>query len=387
MQNASAMNTKIRGSKEYKELLREVKSKIHSSQIKAAVTVNQELLGLYWNLGKMITDKQKKTLWGEGLILQLSKDLSREFPDMKGFSERNLFYIQKWYLFFSPNYKLLPQVVAVIEKSVKLPQLVAVIENTNTRSKIRELITRIPWGHNREIITRCKDLPEALFYVTESLRNNWSRNVLVLQIESNLFRRKGKAVTNFKLTLPKPQSDLAEETLKNSYNFDFLTLSPETQELQLEKTLTDHIMKFLLELGAGFAFVGRQYHLAVEEDDFYVDLLFYHTKLHCYVVVELKTGKFMPEHAGKLNFYLSVLDDKLKTPDDHPSVGILICKQRNKIVAEYALKDMNKPIGITEYKLTEIIPKKLKGNLPSIEELEEELGRETKKGNDKKARI
>ncbi|MFI5149488.1 MAG: YhcG family protein [Bacteroidia bacterium] len=367
------MNTKIIRSKEYKDLLKTVKSQIQSSQIKAALTVNRELLTLYWTLGKIISDKQKQTTWGGGLIIQLSMDLTREFPEMKGFSERNLFYIQQWYLFYSQSLKKLPQLVAVIEKSVKLPQLVAVIKNGSANYKLMELIKRIPWGHNREIISKCKDLNEALYYILESIRNNWSRNVLIHHIENNLFKRKGKAITNFKLTLPKPLSDLAEDTLKNPYNFDFLTFNRKVQELDLERSLTDHITKFLIELGAGFAFVGRQYHLEVGEEDFYIDLLFYHTRLHCYVIVELKTGKFLPEYAGKLNFYLSVVDDHLKTERDQPSIGILICRQGNKIIAEYALKDVHKPIGITEYKLTESIPKKFKGKLPSIEDLEEEL--------------
>jgi predicted nuclease of restriction endonuclease-like (RecB) superfamily len=215
--------------------------------------------------------------------------------------------------------------VAVIEKSLKLPQAVAVNKKAGIHERILELITRIPWGHNREIITKCEDLQEAIFYVIESISNNWSRSMLVHQIEINLYKRKGKAITNFQLTLPKALSELAEETLKNSYNFDFLKLTAEIQELELEKALTDHIIKFLLELGAGFAFVGKQFHLDVGEEDFYLDLLFYHTKLHCYVVVELKTGKFIPEYAGKLNFYLSVVDDKLKSDKDQPSIGILIC--------------------------------------------------------------
>jgi predicted nuclease of restriction endonuclease-like (RecB) superfamily len=373
------MNINIISSKEYKDLLKDIKSRINNSQIKAAISVNQELLKLYWSLGKTITEKQKATKWGEGLITQLSKDLNTEFSHMKGFSERNLFYIQKWYLFYSQSLKKLPQVVAVLEKSIKLPQVVAVNKKRKEYEIMIDLVTQIPWGHNREIITKCKELQEALFYVIECIQNNWSRNVLLHQIESNLFKRKGKAITNFQLTLPKAQSDLAEQTLKDPYNFDFLTLTHEIQEREFEKGLTDHITKFLLELGAGFAFVGRQYQLEVEEEIFYIDLLFYHVKLHCYVVVELKTGKFLPEYAGKLNFYLSIVDDKLKTKQDQASIGILICKQKNKVVAEYALKDMTKPIGITEYKFTERIPTMFKESLPSIEELEKGLERKEKK--------
>lgn len=370
---STALKSDIISNKEYKSLLKHIKSQIHTSQIKAAISVNHELLKLYWNLGKIVTEKQKQTKWGEGLVVQLSKDLSLDFPEMKGFSERNLFYIQRWYLFYSQSLKKLPQVVAVIKKSTELLQLNAVNKNRREQEIIIELITLIPWGHNREIITKCKELHEALFYVIEAIRNNWSRNVLIHQIESRLFKRKGKAITNFELTLPKPQSDLAEQTLKDPYNFDFLSLTTAVHERGLEAALMDHITKFLLELGSGFAFVGKQYHLEVGEEDFYIDLLFYHIKLHCYVVIELKTGKFLPEYAGKLNFYLSLVDDKLKTKEDQSSIGILICKQKHKVIAEYALRDVSKPIGITEYKLTESIPNKLKRSLPSIEKLESEL--------------
>ena len=374
------MISKIIKGEEYKEFLNEIKSKVRNSQIKAALSVNAELLGLYWDMGKMIAGKQNKAKWGDGVVSQLSRDLMIEFPEMKGFSPTNLKYIRRWFLFYSQPISIGQQLVDQLNKSAKSQQAVDQIKKTSKPQKkdpkeiIAHLVRLIPWGHHIQIMTKSKNAEEALFYIVMTIQNNWSRSVLMHQIESNLYKRQGKAITNFHLTLPKPQSDLARETLKNPYNFDFMGLGKDAEERELETALTDHITKFLLELGAGFAFIGRQYHLEVGDKDFYIDLLFYHTKLHCYVVVELKTGEFIPEYAGKLNFYLSVVDDKLKSEFEQPSIGILICKEKNRIVAEYALKDIKKPIGITEYKLTEAIPKKLKGSLPSIEELEKELG-------------
>ena len=233
---------------------------------------------------------------------------------------------------------------------------------------------RIPWGHNREIISKCKDVAEALYYVSKTIEHNWSRNVLTHQIESGLYQRDGKAVTNFSITLPAPQSDLAQQLIKDPYNFDFLTLTEDYNERELEKALTDHITTFLLELGAGFAYVGRQKGLQVGERDFFLDLLFYHTKLHCYVVIKLKTGEFEPEYAGKLNFYLKAVDEQLRGDRDEPTIGILLCKTRDRVVVEYALSDIHKPMGVSEYQLTRALPENLKPSLPSIEELEAEFG-------------
>jgi predicted nuclease of restriction endonuclease-like (RecB) superfamily len=220
---------------------------------------------------------------------------------------------------------------------------------------------------------KCPDIEEALFYVKGTIQNNWSRAVLLTQIESNLYQRQGKAIHNFQETLPLPQADLAKATLKNPYNFDFLTLGENAQERDMETALVDHIQKFLLELGQGFAYMGRQFHLDVAGEDFYLDLLFYHTRLHCYVVVEIKATKFKPEYAGKLNFYLNVVNGQLKHPQDQPSIGILLCKTPNKIIVEYALENMLSPLGVAEYQVINSIPDKLKGELPSIEELEQEL--------------
>ncbi|MGB5687186.1 MAG: PDDEXK nuclease domain-containing protein, partial [Candidatus Electrothrix sp.] len=235
-----------------------------------------------------------------------------------------------------------------------------------------------PWGHNIAIVSKCASVEEAVYYVSNTLEHNWSRNVLLHQLESGLWQREGKAVSNFSRTLAAPQSDLAQQTLKDPYIFDFLSLTKEYNERDLELGLVQHITQFLLELGAGFAYVGRQVALQVGERDFFLDLLFYHTRLHCYVVVELKTGDFEPEHAGKMNFYLKAVDQQLKTPADEPSIGILLCKNRDTLVAEYALSDIHKPIGVSEYQLTQALPENLKASLPSIEEIEAELGKELK---------
>ena len=328
---------------------------------------------------------------GEGFLLQLSKDLTAEFPDMKGFSERNLKYIRAWYLFYSQEDTIGQQAVAQLADSnqadSKDQQLVGQIQEAEKSQQIADLITKrtvsqitqIPWGHNIVIITKCKNLPEASYYIQNTITHNWSRSVLVHQIESGLYKREGKAVNNFAATLPKPQSDLAKQTLKDPYIFDFLQLTNEYDERDLENGLTQHVSKFLLEMGAGFSYLGRQYHLEVAGEDFYIDLLFYHVKLHCYVVIELKTTKFQPEDAGKLNFYLSAVDDILRTPQDQPTIGILICKDKTKTIAEYALRDINKPMGVSEYQLTESLPENLKGSLPSIEEIEAELSEGTGK--------
>ena len=264
-------------------------------------------------------------------------------------------YTRQWYLFYSQHNVIHQQAVGELGQE-PLSQ-----------------ITRIPWGHNIAIISKCKTISEAFFYIGQTIQNNWSRSVLVHQIENGLYQREGKAVTNFAMTLPKPQSDLAQQTLKNPYIFDFLTMTKDYDERDLEKSLVDHITHFLLELGAGFAYIGRQYPLQVGERDFFIDLLFYHIRLHCYVVIELKTGDFEPEHAGKLNFYIKAIDEQLRKKGDEPTIGILLCKNKDSLVAEYALSDIHKPIGVSEYELTRSLPDNLKGSLPSIEEIEKEM--------------
>jgi predicted nuclease of restriction endonuclease-like (RecB) superfamily len=339
------MTMLLKKNKDYSDWLKQLKAKVRQVQLSAAVKVNQELLLFYWDLGEDILKRQKSAVWGDNFLGQLSSDLAAEFPDMKGFSLRNLKYIRQWVYFWSQAPKFGQQLVA-----------------------------QIPWGHNLILISKTNNPVEALFYLRKTLENGWSRAVLTHQIEGGLYRREGKAVTNFKATLPQPQSDLALQTIKDPYNFDFLTLRAKHDEKELEDALISHVTRFLLELGSGFSYMGRQFKLTVGGDDFYIDLLFYHVHLHCYVVVELKTVKFEPEFAGKLNFYVSAVDGILKTSQDNPSVGILICKSKNKTVVEYTLKDVLKPIGVSEYDLTRSLPDEYKSSLPSIEEIEAELG-------------
>ena len=334
-------------SSDYKSFLGEIKSRIASSQIKAAIAVNEELLRLYWDLGKIILEKQKVSSWGDGLIEQISTDLKSEFPNIQGFSVRNIKYMRQWFSFWNIDNQIGQQLVAQIVK--------------------------IPWGHHIAIITKIKNSDEAVFYLQKTIEHGYSRAVLIHQIESRLYGREGKAITNFSMTLPAPDSDLAQQTLKDPYVFDFLSMRKEYDERELEDSLVAHVTKFLLELGAGFSYIGRQYKLEIGDDEFYIDLLFYHVKLHCYVVVELKTGKFKPEYAGKLSFYISAVDGEIKSERDNPTIGILICKSKNDTVVEYALNDINKPIGVSEYKLIKDLPNEFKSSLPTIEEIEFEL--------------
>lgn len=329
---------------DYKDFILDIKQRVQSAQIKAAVIVNQTLLQLYWDLAGRIVAKQQATAWGDGFLLQMSRDLQAEFPDMKGFSLRNLKYMRQWFQFWS--------------KQAAIGQ---------------QLVAQIPWGHNLVIISKIKNPHEAMFYVQKTMQNNWSRVVLTHQIESNLYQRQGKAISNFQTTLPAPQSDLASETLKDPYIFDFLSLTEKHNEKELESALVAQVTRLLLELGVGFSYLGRQYKLEISGDEFFIDLLFYHVKLHCYIVVELKTVKFKPEFIGQLNFYISAVDGVLKSEADNASIGILICKSKHATVVEYALKDIHKPIGVSEYIITQNLPDKFKSSLPSIEEIEAEL--------------
>lgn len=353
----------------YAATIAQIKTEIETVRLKAAISVNQHLLMLYWKIGSIILRQQSTEGWGTKVIERLSNDLRKEFPDMKGTSSRNLKYMRAFAEAY-PEFVLQP--AAQIENGLIVQQPVAQTKQNNV-TFVQQAVAQIPWGQNVVILDRIKEQQERLFYVQKTSENGWSRNVLVHQIESGLYHRQGKAISNFTQTLPAVQSDLAKEMLKDPYKFDFLNLSEEYFEKDLEDALVNHITKFLLELGAGFSYVGRQYHLEIGGEDFYIDLLFYHLKLRSYVVIELKTGKFIPEYASKLNFYLSAVDDLLKHKTDNPTLGILICKERNKVIAEYSLRDINKPIGIAEYELTQSIPENLKGSLPTIEEIEREL--------------
>lgn len=341
-------NTPLTQNSDYKRWLKNLKQKVAQTQIKAAVSVNATLLQFYWELGEDIVQRQAQASWGDGFLAQLSKDLMAEFPEMKGFSKRNLEQIRKWYRFWSTHPAIAQQPVAQL--------------------------WQIPWGHNLAILSKSQSHDEASYYVAKTQKHGWSRSVLIHQMESGLWHREGKVLSNFDQALPAPQSDLAQQTLKDPYIFDFLALTDEYNERELEQGLVNHITQFLLELGAGFAYVGKQVPIQVGERDFYLDLLFYHIQLHCYVVIELKAIEFEPEHAGKLNFYIKAVDESLRQEGDQPTIGILLCKNKDKLVAEYALSDIQKPIGVSEYQLTQSLPQNLKSKLPSIEELENELG-------------
>jgi predicted nuclease of restriction endonuclease-like (RecB) superfamily len=356
----------IRLNREYKQWFTDLKSRIRTSQIKAAVSVNSELISLYWDLGGMIVGKQAQSQWGSKLIEQLAKDLKAEFPDMKGFSKSNLSYCRQFYLFYNQN----PMIGEQVESPI-VPQLVGQL-GTND---IKHLVSQIPWGHNRLILNKIKDPQEALFYIRETVHNNWSRSILGIQIESGLYRRKGKAVSNFSAALPKPQSDLAVQTLKDPYILDFLTLEENVQELEFERQLAGNITQFLLELGKGFAYMGRQYPLQLPNNkECFLDLLFYHVTLRCYVVIELKMKEFKPEYVGRLNYYLSAVDDILKSEHDQPSIGVLLCKTKDKVDVEYALRNLSTPIGISEFRFNEL-PADIQRQMPTVEELENELSK------------
>jgi predicted nuclease of restriction endonuclease-like (RecB) superfamily len=303
------------------------------------------MIVLYWQIGRDILVRQDSEGWGTKVIDRLAGDLRRAYPEMTGLSPRNLKYMR------------------------------AFAEAWPEEPIVQQLVAQIPWGHCVRLLDQVKNRNEREWYIRKTIENGWSRAVLVHWIESDLYKRQGKAPTNFDRTLPPPQSDLARETLKDPYNFEFLSLATDAEERALEKGLLEHIQKFLIELGAGFAFVGQQYPLEVGGDDFSIDLLFYHLKLRCYVVIDLKTTVFKPEYAGKMNFYLSAVDDLLRHPADNPSIGIILCKAKNQVVAEYALRDLAKPVGISSYvtKLVESLPPSLRGSLPSPKELEAEL--------------
>ncbi|HBB32286.1 MAG TPA: DUF1016 domain-containing protein [Cyanobacteria bacterium UBA9273] len=327
----------------YDDFLRDLKERIRSAQVRAALSVNRELVLLYWQLGQDILTRQRQQGWGAKVITKLSKDLRQAFPEMKGFSRTNLLYMR------------------------------AFAEAYPDEQIVQAVLGQITWYHNIALLDKLKSLDERLWYAQKTVEHGWSRNVLVHQIETNLHRRLGAALTNFEQTLPKPQSELAQQLLKDPYNFDFLSLGKEVLERDLEHALVNHIRDFLLELGVGFAFVGSQYHLEIDGDDFYIDLLFYHLRLRCYVVIDLKMKEFQPEYSGKMNFYISAVDDLLRHPDDQPTIGIILCRGKKKTVAEYALRDLNKPIGISTYKLKDSLPQTLQDNLPTLEQLEIEL--------------
>lgn len=335
---------------DYAAWLADLKARIHSAQQRATLAVNRELVLLYWQIVRDILERQGREGWGAKVIERLAQDLRNAFPDMKGFSRANLMYMR------------------------------AFAEAWPHEAIVQQPVGQLPWGHNLLLLTKLKTAEQRLAYAQRAIEHGWSRNVLGIQIERRLLEREGKATTNFDRRLPAPGSDLARESLKDPYLFDFLGIGDEAGERAIEDAIVQHITRFLLELGAGFAFVGRQVALEVGGDDFFIDLLFFHLKLRCYVVVELKAGAFKPEHAGQLSFYLSAVDAQMKAEHDNPTIGLLLCKKKNKVVAEYALRDSTKPIGIAEYQLIESLPAELQTSLPSIEQIEQALANEAGDG-------
>jgi predicted nuclease of restriction endonuclease-like (RecB) superfamily len=335
--------TRLKLPRDYASFLKDLKERVRAAQLRASLAVNRELVLLYWGIGRDILARQKEHGWGARIIDRLAEDLRREFPKVTGFSPRNLKYMR------------------------------AFAEAWPAEAIVQQAVAQLPWGHNCAILDKVKKSCEREWYIRQTIQNGWSRNVLVHQIESRLYRRQGKAITNFARTLPAYQSDLAQQIIKDPYNFEFLTLADEAREQEFERGLIDHFRDFLLELGMGFAFVGSQYPLQVGGEEFRIDLLFYHLRLRCFVVLDLKMGPFQPEFSGKMNFYLSAVDGLLRHPDDQTSIGIILCKSKNKIVAEYALRDLAKPVGVSEYRLTAALPNHWEGNLPTIDELESKI--------------
>lgn len=327
----------------YSEFLKDLKSRILQAQRRAILSANLELVLLYWGIGRDILKRQSEQGWGAQVISMLAQDIRRELPELRGFSLRNLKYMRA----FAGAYR--------------------------DKEFVQQVVAQIPWGHNVRILDYVKDPVEREWYIRKTIEEGWSRNTLVIQIESGLYGRQSSATTNFDATLPALQSDLARQTLKNPYVFDFLTMEDRVTERRLEQGLLTNIRQFLIELGVGFAFVGSQFHLEVGDSDFYIDLLFYHLKLRAFVVIDVKVGAFKPEHAGKLNFYLSAVDEQLRHADDQPSLGIVICKTHNRTVAEYALRDISKPLGVSNFEITRQLPEHLRRDFPTVDQIEEEL--------------
>lgn len=381
------------GLERYATLLGEVKARITGAQIRAALAANRELMILYWDVGRLIDERQATEGWGAAVIPRLARDLAADLDDVRGFSERNLKRMVQYHHAYPGLGRLLtsgsagadgtptfgPRAVAqlpAVRPGAIGPQAVAQFSGLAAHEACALLSVEIPWGHNILLLQKVPDATTRLWYLRTCLAEGWSRDVLGLMIKSEAHARQGTAITNFHTCLPAPQSDLARQTLKDPYVFDFLALDAGFRERELELGLLAHLERFLLELGVGFAFVGRQYRLMLDGDEFYLDLLFYHLKLRCFVVVDLKAGPFKAEFAGKMNLYLNLVDDSLRHPTDQPSIGLILCQDKKQLLAEYALRGMDKPIGISEYELTRALPTELASALPTIESIEAELSRE-----------
>jgi predicted nuclease of restriction endonuclease-like (RecB) superfamily len=354
--------------KEYAEWLKSLSLRFRQSQIKAAVKVNSELLKFYWSLGQDIVERDFENTYGSEFFKNLSLDLKEEFPNTKGFSPTNLGYIKRFYLLYSNAMKIHPQLEG------NSPQISNISNYPQVGGNSEPLIFSVPWGHHKLLIDKFLKAPEkALYYVQQTIENNWSRTVLDWQIDSNLYERQGKAISNFKRTLPTPQSDLAQQITKDPYVIDIMGVRQDMQERELEEHLDSHISKYLLELGKGFTYYGHQVHLRIGNEDFYIDQLFYHVRLHCYVVIELKATAFKPEHIGQLNFYVTAVNKLMCTKQDNPTIGLLICKDKNNVVAEYTLQGVESPIGVSSVEIFDKLTEDFKSALPSIEDIENEL--------------
>jgi len=357
------MTQLIKIDNEYSQWIKDISQRYRKSQIKAAVRVNDEMLRFYWSLGKDIVDMQAENKWGSSFYNNLSKDLQAAIPNATGLSPRNIRYMKAFYELYSDGF--MPQAAAKTDGNTNVPQLVAELPDT---------LSQVPWGHHRTILDKCKgDKDKAWFFVKETIRNNWSRAMLMNFIDTDLYERQGKAVSNFKLTLPDEESDLAQEMTKDPYSFDFLTLTKKYNEKQLKEALVANITDFLLELGTGFSFVGKEYRLDIAGTELFLDLLFYNIRLRCYVVIEVKVGEFDPRDIGQLSNYVNAVNHMLKGEHDAPTVGLLVCKTKNNVLAQYAVEASAEPIGISEYELSNLLPDNLEGVLPSIEEIEQSL--------------
>jgi predicted nuclease of restriction endonuclease-like (RecB) superfamily len=363
----------------YVELLEDLKNRIQRTQVRAATAASRELIRLYWDIGREIVQRQEQEGWGSKVIDHLAADLQKAFPGMAGFSRANIHRMRAFYLAYTKELTIVSQPARqlaaeiVVQPARQLGGQPAAIARVPDGINLPQAAAEIPWYHNVVLIEKIKRPTERLWYAQKVVQHGWSRAVLVHQIELDLYGREGKAVNNFSETLPPVQSDLAQQILKDPYVFDFLTLTNDARERELHDGLLEHLRDFMIELGVGFAFVGSQYHLEVGDQDYYIDLLFYHLRLRAFVAIDLKVKEFKPEFAGKMNFYLSAVDDQLRHADDHPTIGMILCKTRNRVTAEYALRDMHKPIGVSEYQLTKALPEELKSNLPTVEQLEAEL--------------
>lgn len=344
----------------YSELLDKIKTRIRQGQTRAIFYANAEMIHTYWDVGRMICERQAQAGWGAGVLPKLARDLHNQLPEVKGFSVRNLKLMTQFYREYCDLSVIGQQAVAQLGKGTPSP-------------KGQHVVAQIPWGHNVLLMQKVKNKKTRFWYMRKIIEQGWSRDILALMIKSELHKRDGKGISNFAKRLPVPQSELAQQTLKDPYIFDFLTLEEPFHERELEMNLVRHLEKFLVELGQGFSFVGRQYHIDVGEHDFYIDLLFYHLRLRCFVVIDLKKGPFKPDYAGKMNFYCNVIDDFLKHEADNSTIGLILCQDRERVLAEYSLRSIKKPIGVSQYELTRALPKQLKSSLPTIEQIEAEL--------------